>query len=324
MKIGGCLPCWRQSLLGDDRDSRRWRRTSSSFPSLVYRTGAYAPNGIPFANGFADYLNLVNERDGGINGVKITYRGMRDRLRHRPRRRMLRAPEGQGPDRRRAVHPAVDRHHLRADGKGAGRQDPALDQRLRPRRERATATCSPGTSRSSAPTGTPADILIEYIAKELGGWDKLKGKKIALVYHDSPYGKEPIPLLRRWRKQHGFELEAAAGDASRRRAEGDLAADPPAPARLRAAVGLGRDELDGDQGSRRGRLSARQDDRRLVGRRRARRVPAEDAAKGYKALALTPAGRISRCTPTSSSISTTRTWASPSARMSAACSTTAA
>jgi branched-chain amino acid transport system substrate-binding protein len=25
--------------------------------------------------------------------------------------------------------------------------------------------------------------------------DKLKGKKIALVYHDSPFGKEPIPLL---------------------------------------------------------------------------------------------------------------------------------
>jgi branched-chain amino acid transport system substrate-binding protein len=24
------------------------------FPSLVYRTGAYAPNGVPFANGFAD------------------------------------------------------------------------------------------------------------------------------------------------------------------------------------------------------------------------------------------------------------------------------
>src|SRR5256886_10601764 len=42
------------------------------FPSLVYRTGPYAPNGIPFANGFADYLNLVNQRDGGISGVKIT------------------------------------------------------------------------------------------------------------------------------------------------------------------------------------------------------------------------------------------------------------
>ena len=42
------------------------------FPALVYRSGAYAPNGIPFANGYADYLSLVNERDGGINGVKIT------------------------------------------------------------------------------------------------------------------------------------------------------------------------------------------------------------------------------------------------------------
>src|SRR5471030_1617015 len=43
------------------------------FPALVYRTGAYAPNGVPFANGYIDYLKLVNARDGGINGVKITY-----------------------------------------------------------------------------------------------------------------------------------------------------------------------------------------------------------------------------------------------------------
>jgi len=42
-------------------------------PHLVYRTGAYAPNGIPFANGVADYYKLVNERDGGINGVKIAF-----------------------------------------------------------------------------------------------------------------------------------------------------------------------------------------------------------------------------------------------------------
>src|SRR5262245_4243988 len=42
-------------------------------PQLVYRTGAYAPNGVPFANGIADYYTLVNERDGGINGVKIVF-----------------------------------------------------------------------------------------------------------------------------------------------------------------------------------------------------------------------------------------------------------
>src|SRR2546425_7337288 len=42
-------------------------------PLLVYRTGAYAPSGIPIANGFVDYFSLLNERDGGINGVKLAW-----------------------------------------------------------------------------------------------------------------------------------------------------------------------------------------------------------------------------------------------------------
>src|SRR6266704_2877348 len=42
-------------------------------PLLVYRTGPYAPNGIPIANGYIDYLKLLNARDGGVNGVKITW-----------------------------------------------------------------------------------------------------------------------------------------------------------------------------------------------------------------------------------------------------------
>lgn len=39
------------------------------FPSLTGRTGPVAPNATPFANGYADYMKLVNVR-GGINGVK--------------------------------------------------------------------------------------------------------------------------------------------------------------------------------------------------------------------------------------------------------------
>src|SRR6478752_266116 len=42
-------------------------------PGLVYRTGAYAPNGIPFADGVADYIAMLNARDGGINGVKLAF-----------------------------------------------------------------------------------------------------------------------------------------------------------------------------------------------------------------------------------------------------------
>ena len=43
------------------------------FPLLVYRTGPYAPGGIPVANGFRDYYDMLNKRDGGVNGVKLTW-----------------------------------------------------------------------------------------------------------------------------------------------------------------------------------------------------------------------------------------------------------
>ena len=37
-------------------------------PRLVYRTGPYAPNGIPFADGYADYLDMIDTREGGVGG----------------------------------------------------------------------------------------------------------------------------------------------------------------------------------------------------------------------------------------------------------------
>jgi branched-chain amino acid transport system substrate-binding protein len=43
-------------------------------------------------------------------------------------------------------------------------------------------------------------MLVQHVAKK----GSLKGKKIALVYHDSPYGKEPIPALEEHAKKHGF------------------------------------------------------------------------------------------------------------------------
>ena len=46
------------------------------FPMLVYRTGAYAPNGIPNADGFVDYYKMINARDGGIGGEKILHPGV--------------------------------------------------------------------------------------------------------------------------------------------------------------------------------------------------------------------------------------------------------
>ncbi len=172
------------------------------FPLLVYRTGPYAPNGTPWADGKQDYIKLINTRDGGVNGVKITFEE---------------CETGYATDK------GVECYE-RLKGKGASLFDPQSTGITFALTEKAPGDKIPlmtlGYGLAASQDGsvfkwnfplmgsywTAADVLIQHIGKKEGGLDKLKGKKIALVYHDSPYGKEPIPLLEERSKMHGFEL----------------------------------------------------------------------------------------------------------------------
>ena len=172
------------------------------FPVLVYRTGAYAPNGVPFANGYVDYLKLVNAQ-GGINGVKVTYeecetgyatdKGVEcyERLKGRPA--TVFQPLSTGITFALTEKAPGDKIPLITSGYGR------------------SESADGGVFKWNFPlVGTywvAADVLVQHIAKKEGGLDKLKGKKVALVYHDSPYGKEPIPLLTERSKMHGFDLQ---------------------------------------------------------------------------------------------------------------------
>src|SRR3982750_1769994 len=42
-------------------------------PTNFYWVGPYAPGGSGFGGGIIDYFAMLNERDGGINGVKLTW-----------------------------------------------------------------------------------------------------------------------------------------------------------------------------------------------------------------------------------------------------------
>ena len=42
-------------------------------PNLSYRTGPFASTGIPLMDGQADYMTLLNARDGGIGDVPINF-----------------------------------------------------------------------------------------------------------------------------------------------------------------------------------------------------------------------------------------------------------
>jgi branched-chain amino acid transport system substrate-binding protein len=52
--------------------------------------------------------------------------------------------------------------------------------------------------------GQAANIVSHY-KKQSGG--SLKGKKIAFLYADYPFGQEPIPVMKELEKREGFELE---------------------------------------------------------------------------------------------------------------------
>jgi branched-chain amino acid transport system substrate-binding protein len=43
--------------------------------------------------------------------------------------------------------------------------------------------------------GDQAAAMVRYLAGKEGGFDRLRGRKVALVHHDSAYGKEPVAVL---------------------------------------------------------------------------------------------------------------------------------
>jgi branched-chain amino acid transport system substrate-binding protein len=173
------------------------------FPLLSYRTGPYAPNGTPWANGKQDYLKMINARDGGINGVKLTWeecetgyatdRGVEcyERLKGRPGVTLF-DPQATGITFALTDKVANDKIPLITLGYGLSIAQDGLT--------------FPWNFPFMGSYWTAADILVQHLGKKEGGLAKLKGKKIALVYHDSPFGKEPIPLLQERARMHGFDL----------------------------------------------------------------------------------------------------------------------
>ncbi len=186
------------------------QQASTQFIGITgYRVGPYGANGAAFFSGFIDYLNLVNERDGGINGVKLSWEECETEYNNAKGvecYERLKAKVATGPT---AVHPMstgityalldkapVDKIPLITFG--YGRTD-AVDGRVFP-------WVFPLVSNYwDAATG-----IVKFIGEKEGGNDKLKGKKIVLLYHDSAYGKEPHPVLEAEAKNLGFELKMIA------------------------------------------------------------------------------------------------------------------
>jgi len=176
------------------------------FPDLSYRTGPYAAGGIPFSDGYQDYFTLMNERDGGIGGVPA---------------RVIECETAYNTERGVECYESTK-------GEGALVYQPlstGITYQLIPR---ATADGIPlhtmGYGRTSASNGDvfshvfnypanywdAASVIINQLLEENDG--SLEGKSIALLYHNSAYGREPIRTLETLSEMHGFELSQIAVD----------------------------------------------------------------------------------------------------------------
>jgi branched-chain amino acid transport system substrate-binding protein len=171
-------------------------------PLLVYRTGPYAPNGIPIANAASDYFTLVNERDGGINGVKIAFEECETQYDTKQGVECYERLKGKGPL---IINPystgityqlipkaAVDKVVVHSMGYG---MTASADGRW-----------FPWVFNFPMTYWSQASAFVKYVGQQEGGMDKLKGKKIVHIFHNSPYGKEANPTLEALSKQFGYEL----------------------------------------------------------------------------------------------------------------------
>lgn len=169
-------------------------------PNLSYRTGPFAATGIPLMDGQRDYIAMINERDGGLNGVKLQYaecetgysteKGVECYEKTKDKA-VVTQPWSTGITLQVLPKTNVDKIPILAPGYG-----------FSPMAEGKTFTWA---FNPPASYWDGASMILQDMAG--GDLDSLEGKKIVLLGLDAPYGKEPIPLLEDLAKKHGFEFK---------------------------------------------------------------------------------------------------------------------
>ncbi len=207
---------WSRSILTMVLLSGIWPPGSAAeqvqyFPIFVFRTGPFAPSGIPAANAARDFALLIEKRDGGINGVKAVYEECETQYNTKLGIECYEKLKGKGSTGATIINPASTGLTYQLIPKSSVDKIPIMTM---------------GYGRTAAADGrvfkwvfnfpttywSQASAFVRYIGQESGGLDRLAGKSIALIYHNSAYGKEPIPVLEALSEKYGFELRLIAVD----------------------------------------------------------------------------------------------------------------
>jgi len=174
-------------------------------PHNYYWVGPYAASGSGIAGGAIDYLEMLNARDGGINGVKFVGDKCETEYNNARGVECYERSKKNGPTGATLIHPLSTGITYSLIEKGTADKIPIV---------------SVGYGRTDASDGrifpyvfplitnywSQNTAKIKFMGMKAGGMDKLKGKKIVNLYHDSAYGKETIPVLDAQAKMYGFQV----------------------------------------------------------------------------------------------------------------------
>ncbi|MBZ0155157.1 MAG: ABC transporter substrate-binding protein [Alphaproteobacteria bacterium] len=175
-------------------------------PLASYRVGPYAAGGTGYYGGEIDLFKWINLKYGGINGIPIVWDECETEW-----------------DTPRGVE-CYERYKNKGPY-GATANDPlsvgiayALQEKTQKDK---IPSITPNHGNTASQDGrifpyqfpleiTPydeANIMVKYVGQTLGGMDKLRGKKIAVLYHGSAYGRETIGFHDTMAKQYGYQLQ---------------------------------------------------------------------------------------------------------------------
>jgi len=158
-----------------------------------YRVGPYGGNGQSYYGGYVDYLNYVNLKDGGINGVKLSWEECETEYNN--------AKGVECYERMKNKNPIT--HGTAINSMATGISYALIDKSV----EDKVPLLMMGYGRTDAVDGSvfpyafplvttyqmQISAIVRFLTAKSGG--SLAGKKIVYLYHDSAYGKEPMVAL---------------------------------------------------------------------------------------------------------------------------------
>lgn len=170
-------------------------------PLLTYRTGPFAGSGVHIANGMRDYLEMLNQRDGGIGGAKITIEECETGYDTKKGVECYESMKSKKPV---VVNPYSTGITLQLIPKAAVDKIPVLSMAYGLSAS-ADGSNFPWIFNPPATYWDGASVFVKHMIQVEGG--SLKGKTVGLIHLDAPFGKEPIPVLQALAKEYGFTLK---------------------------------------------------------------------------------------------------------------------